>query len=500
MRTSVDPQKGVARSSSALSIGCLLLLMLAGCSRDLSLPPLPAPTSAKVRVTVTILRSDPVTVSVRGQQKLDENGLPASGAVPEDSKTVQPVALGQSRTAEFDFPVDSTIITAGTWDFIIGLKSIVPGGGTENAWQTTCTTNLRKDGLNSLDAIENVATCTGDFAVFSGQHEVGIGEVQVERIGGPAVLRVGDKANIKFIAINSGESTESFSVTVQSFDPSGHSVASWTANVSDLPSGSEQVVPTPNDAPITWDTSHLPPGDYIVQAGLTAPLPGDPQPTNDRNSTIVQLAPGDLDGDGIFDDVDNCPTVPNPNQENCEGGTLGDACNTPKIRAFEPSCNIAGGATVTVIGFGFANTQPTDIMIGPAHAANVTSSSACKLEFTNPQSNANPAGVLRIATTPAVQMPLCCATPTISAFTPAQGKPKTPVTVLGCGFTGVAVSIVNVINGSLPIPIAIANTSTAQELDFAIPPTAPAGAYVIVLTGAGFAPIHSQSTFLVTPP
>lgn len=36
----------------------------------------------------------------------------------------------------------------------------------------------------------------------------------------------------------------------------------------------------------------------------------------------------DTDGDGIYDNVDNCPTVPNPGQENCDGDSEGDVCDS----------------------------------------------------------------------------------------------------------------------------------------------------------------------------
>jgi hypothetical protein len=37
--------------------------------------------------------------------------------------------------------------------------------------------------------------------------------------------------------------------------------------------------------------------------------------------------PGDVDGDGVRDEFDNCPTVPNGAQVNSDGDTLGDACD-----------------------------------------------------------------------------------------------------------------------------------------------------------------------------
>ncbi len=47
--------------------------------------------------------------------------------------------------------------------------------------------------------------------------------------------------------------------------------------------------------------------------------------------------PGDADGDGIPDDVDNCPGVNNPSQHDEDGDGLGDAC--------DPCPHIAGDAT-----------------------------------------------------------------------------------------------------------------------------------------------------------
>lgn len=37
--------------------------------------------------------------------------------------------------------------------------------------------------------------------------------------------------------------------------------------------------------------------------------------------------PTDLDGDGVVDDMDNCPDVPNPDQKDTDGDKLGDACD-----------------------------------------------------------------------------------------------------------------------------------------------------------------------------
>lgn len=43
-------------------------------------------------------------------------------------------------------------------------------------------------------------------------------------------------------------------------------------------------------------------------------------------SGVINAAP-DTDGDGLWDPVDNCPTVPNPDQTDSDGEGLGDACD-----------------------------------------------------------------------------------------------------------------------------------------------------------------------------
>jgi hypothetical protein len=482
----------MSRWKALFGVGCLLLL-LAAC-RDLTIPDPPPPVSARVRVSVVIVHEGAADVKVRAVRKLDERGNPATGTIPEDQKRVQPATLSQLRTVEFDFPTDATVIGTGTWDFEISARH---SGTNQHEWHTTCTTRLFKDGLNKLEAIEDVATCTGDFALFNGQHEVGIGEVQVA----PATLRVGDPANIRFIAKNNGVSDETFDVTVRTLGPGGQSLSTSIAHVANLPSGAERVVPTATEPNIAWDTRNLPWGTYIVQASITTPIAGDPQSSNDSNSTFVELAPGDSDGDGVNDKIDNCPTVSNPDQFNCDGnepgGELGDACDTPRLRSFVPSCNIPGGATVTVIGSGLGRITASDITLGTVKAAAITRQNACQVEFTNPTANNFPTGSLTIATTPPLHMPVCCAMPTISAIAPSQGRPTEEITIIGCGFSGVIVSLV-LQPGSSPIQVG-PPAMDDQKITFRIPGIAP-GFYRIVLERPGMQPIISSSTLRVDPP
>lgn len=55
----------------------------------------------------------------------------------------------------------------------------------------------------------------------------------------------------------------------------------------------------------------------------------DADPPEDAGDEgTVEVVPGDVDGDGVSDDLDNCPGVWNPLQENCDGDGLGDRCDT----------------------------------------------------------------------------------------------------------------------------------------------------------------------------
>ena len=42
-----------------------------------------------------------------------------------------------------------------------------------------------------------------------------------------------------------------------------------------------------------------------------------------------EVGPSDADGDGVPDDVDNCPDVPNPSQQNTDGDACDDLPNIP---------------------------------------------------------------------------------------------------------------------------------------------------------------------------
>src|SRR5690606_3309971 len=53
----------------------------------------------------------------------------------------------------------------------------------------------------------------------------------------------------------------------------------------------------------------------------------DAAPRIDAPPDTAPVEPDDADSDGVPDDTDNCPSVPNTNQRDHDGDARGDACD-----------------------------------------------------------------------------------------------------------------------------------------------------------------------------
>ena len=74
--------------------------------------------------------------------------------------------------------------------------------------------------------------------------------------------------------------------------------------------------------------AHMPPEAFMASVinSLSGPTPAAVLDLN-KLSGASMVAPPDMDGDGLFNENDNCPSVSNPNQEDTNEDCMGDACD-----------------------------------------------------------------------------------------------------------------------------------------------------------------------------
>lgn len=83
------------------------------------------------------------------------------------------------------------------------------------------------------------------------------------------------------------------------------------------------------------------------------------QPTAILNIPSVGVIPGDMDNDGVPDEVDNCPDVPNPNQRDKDKDGIGDACDPCNNNKNQDSCDDGDPCTSNDALDGYCNCSGT---------------------------------------------------------------------------------------------------------------------------------------------
>lgn len=210
--------------------------------------------------------------------------------------------------------------------------------------------------------------------------------------------------------------------------------------------------------------------------------------------------PDDPDGDRVRNIEDNCPMVPNADQLDTDGESIGDACDTDPnnpvaISDFSPKSGPVG-TLVTVYGFTFDPDPAQNAVTIAGISATVQSATPNQLVLTIPNGAtsapiivAAPRGSASTAESFIVES---SAAPTITGFSPSVGVPGTSVTIMGTNFQNVTANNTVRFNVTQATPTA----STATELQTTVPAAATSG-HVTVATAYGTA--VSTGDFFVPP-
>jgi uncharacterized repeat protein (TIGR01451 family) len=169
----------------------------------------------------------------------------------------------------------------------------------------------------------------------------------------PATI-TGDRITYMIHYANAGSGVAN-SATISDTLPAGTTFASASASGSDAG----------HAGTVTWDVGNLKPGasgDVTVTVRVTSdgtytnkavasfkigvsPKSVDSNTTRTTRGTNPNCAPNDRDCDGVPDQLDNCPDVPNPDQADRDHDGKGDACDSSNglLGVSGGGCNAGGG-------------------------------------------------------------------------------------------------------------------------------------------------------------
>src|SRR5439155_25653435 len=101
------------------------------------------------------------------------------------------------------------------------------------------------------------------------------------------------------------------------------------------------------------------------------------------------ISKSDVDLDGVLDFVDNCPTVPNPDQTEANGDGFGDACVPPDFTPPQVLCGVSDGVWhISNVSIACTASDPESGLANPADASfSVTTNVPAGTETANAATN-----------------------------------------------------------------------------------------------------------------
>ncbi len=154
-----------------------------------------------------------------------------------------------------------------------------------------------------IQIVDEIGTVLGQRAVTPHAPEV-----QLQNPNGGEIIPIGSMYSMCWSGIDQDGDTLQYFLAVS---PDGG--YNW------LPISSDEEGPC-----LMWDTTNYAPGpNYLVKVIATDGI----NTGEDISDSTFSLVVPDDDGDGVSNDVDNCPKISNPEQEDMDADDIGDVCD-----------------------------------------------------------------------------------------------------------------------------------------------------------------------------